>query len=74
MGVWDIGGLSDGLSEGVGFGNGEVVVEDEAAPDWTFGKLTLVVVVYMSYAVKVNVRDATQANEDNVLEKGQYNV
>ena len=71
MGVWDIGGLSDGLSEG---GNGEVVVEDEAAPDWTFGKLTLVVVVYTSYAVKVNVRDATQANEDNVLEKGQYNV
>ena len=30
--------------------------------------------MYTSYAVKPDVSDETQANEDNVLEKGQYSV
>lgn len=84
VGLWDVGGLEDGPLEGVVFRNGEVVVEDAVAPDslpepgWTFEvaaapfgeEPSLVVVVYTSYAVKLDVSDETQANEDNVLEKG----
>ena len=81
VGLWDVEVLKDVRAEPVGFENGEVGVEDTAAPEfgpkpgWTFGKPpSLVVVVYTSYAVKLDVSDATQANEDNVLEKGQYSV
>lgn len=80
MGFWDGGGLDDGLVEGVGFRNGEVGVGDTSVlaffPElgWTLGISSLVVVLYTSYAVKPDVSDETQANEDNVLEKGQYSV
>ena len=53
-GLWDVGVLEDVATESVGLENGEVVVEDTAAPDflpeldWKPGEPSLVVVVYTS--------------------------
>lgn len=79
VGLWDVGVLEDVPTEPVGPRNGEVVVRDTIPPDllpelgWK-SRPSLVVVVYTSYAVKSDVSDEAQANEDNVLEKGQYSV